>query len=147
MSIPVALTKALCTHDDVLAVVAQLQSSEAAVQEERSLTQALKTLPAHITLTTAEQQDADTARAAIQQKIAELTQLPVVRLRVPYIPTRSQTEELATVVKHATTPQTVITIETDATLLAGIQLETDTTRLAYTLSDAVTQVTQELAHA
>lgn len=147
MSIPAALTKTVFTHDDVLAIVAQLQSSEAAVQEERSLTKALKTLPSHITLTTAEQQDADTARAAIQQKIAELTQLPVVRLRVPYIPTRSQTEELATVVKHATTPQTVITIETDARLLAGIQLESDTTRLSYTLSDAVTQVIQERTHA
>ena len=104
MIISAALSRQVFTLEDVQQLQLELQSVLDALAEGRSVPQTLRKLPAHFSLTPTEQADHAAAGKAVERIIRTLQSLPVIRLSVPYYPTRSQVEELAVLVKNATTP-------------------------------------------
>lgn len=137
----------ICTTDDQIVVIRSLEDALQAVQSEQKLATVWKAVPQplQILLSTLKN-DPDQLKRFLQQALTELRSLAVVRLTVPYVPTIQQAQELIQMVRTSLNPTVLVEFRTDASMLAGINIEYKAQRLQYALGQDLAELAMKEVH-
>ncbi len=129
-TLPLA-TLGLRTKDQVQALISQLELvKEKCTQAQKVTAKTCGLLPAQLAKTQVLETGMDSGAAVqnIGQVISQLQTLSVAKVVLPYWPTIVQLDELAALVQASLGTNTVLELDVDAFLLAGVALETKSAR-------------------
>ena len=80
----------------------------------------------------------------LRSVLAELRTMPIAVVSVAYIPTGAEAKELLELVQSGFGRHVIISLQTDATLLAGVRIEYDNQRVQFSLHNDLETVVKEM---